>query len=219
MQLVGDRMSNDTSHSEIDSLRRFPHYQPMVLCVLAVIAGIMLDFAFDWNFRFYVSIAVSSLIAWRVFRVDPDQAPSNVESDSEVRRENVASTLLLIGLIGIGGFWHHGRWNWFGANEIGLFAARIAQPCCLEALVISEPRWMAPNEQSGGLDYADETMSSRERFWFANANTRVRTSTVKRFGGFSSATFCSETRVSPAEGGKTPTAIQSETKVPSVFGW
>jgi hypothetical protein len=64
-----------------------------------------------------------------------------------------------------------------------------------------------------------ETMSSRERFWFANDNTRVRTSTVKRFGGFSSATFCSETRVSPEEGGKAPTAIQSQEKVPSVFGW
>ncbi|NJN48900.1 MAG: phycobiliprotein lyase, partial [Alkalinema sp. RL_2_19] len=65
-----------------------------------------------------------------------------------------------------------------------------------------------------------ETMSSRERFWFANDNTRVRTSTVKRFGGFSSATFCSETRVEgPVEGDRAPTAIQSEAKVASVFGW
>jgi hypothetical protein len=65
-----------------------------------------------------------------------------------------------------------------------------------------------------------ETMSSRERFWFANDNTRVRTSTVKRFGGFSSVTFCSETRVEGAiEGSKAPTAIQSEERVPSVFGW
>jgi hypothetical protein len=65
-----------------------------------------------------------------------------------------------------------------------------------------------------------ETMSSRERFWFANDNTRVRTSTVKRFGGFSSATFCSETRVTDASAGRqAPTAIQSEMKVPSVFGW
>jgi CpeS-like protein len=65
-----------------------------------------------------------------------------------------------------------------------------------------------------------ETMSSRERFWFANDHTRVRTSTVKRFGGFSSATFCSETRVeTPIAGSKAPTAIQSEAKIPSVFGW
>ena len=40
-----------------------------------------------------------------------------------------------------------------------------------------------------------ETMSSIERFWFASPNMRLRTSTVKRFGGFSTASFCSETRI------------------------
>ncbi|MBR8836614.1 MAG: phycobiliprotein lyase [Stigonema ocellatum SAG 48.90 = DSM 106950] len=40
-----------------------------------------------------------------------------------------------------------------------------------------------------------ETMSSIERFWFANPNLRLRTSTVKRFGGFSTASFCTEARV------------------------
>ncbi|WP_339375277.1 phycobiliprotein lyase [Stenomitos frigidus] len=40
-----------------------------------------------------------------------------------------------------------------------------------------------------------ETMSSTERFWFANPSLRLRTSTVKRFGGFSTATFCTEFRV------------------------
>jgi CpeS-like protein len=40
-----------------------------------------------------------------------------------------------------------------------------------------------------------ETMSSIERFWFASPNMRMRTSTVKRFGGFSTASFCSETRI------------------------
>lgn len=64
-----------------------------------------------------------------------------------------------------------------------------------------------------------ETMSSRERFWFANDNTRVRTSTVKRFGGFSSATFCSETRVAEPIEKKAPSTIQSDDRVPSVFGW
>jgi CpeS-like protein len=39
-----------------------------------------------------------------------------------------------------------------------------------------------------------ETMSSIERFWFSGSNVRMRTSTVKRFGGFSTATFCTETR-------------------------
>ncbi|MBW4426627.1 MAG: phycobiliprotein lyase [Nostoc desertorum CM1-VF14] len=40
-----------------------------------------------------------------------------------------------------------------------------------------------------------ETMSSIERFWFASPNMRLRTSTVKRFGGFSTASFCTETRI------------------------
>jgi len=44
-----------------------------------------------------------------------------------------------------------------------------------------------------------ETMSSKERFWFAGPNLRMRTSTVKRFGGFSTATFCTETRLEAAD--------------------
>ncbi len=43
-----------------------------------------------------------------------------------------------------------------------------------------------------------ETMSSIERFWFASPSLRMRTSTVKRFGGFSTATFCTEFRISDA---------------------
>jgi CpeS-like protein len=40
-----------------------------------------------------------------------------------------------------------------------------------------------------------ETMSSIERFWFPSPSLRMRTSTVKRFGGFSTATFCTEFRM------------------------
>ena len=40
-----------------------------------------------------------------------------------------------------------------------------------------------------------ETMSIIERFWFVNPNLRLRSSTVKRFGGFNTATFCAESRV------------------------
>jgi hypothetical protein len=40
-----------------------------------------------------------------------------------------------------------------------------------------------------------ETMTIFERFWFASPNLRLRSSTVKRFGGFNTATFCAESRV------------------------
>jgi CpeS-like protein len=43
-----------------------------------------------------------------------------------------------------------------------------------------------------------ETMSSIERFWFVSPSIRMRTSTVKRFVGFSTATFCTEFRIADA---------------------
>ena len=59
-----------------------------------------------------------------------------------------------------------------------------------------------------------ETMSSRERFWFAGENVRFRTSAVKRFGGFSTASFCAEVRVCEAA-----TATGRGTPAGSLFGW
>jgi hypothetical protein len=44
-----------------------------------------------------------------------------------------------------------------------------------------------------------ETMSSIERFWFASQNLRLRSTTVKRFGGFSTASFCTETRMETSQ--------------------
>jgi len=78
-----------------------------------------------------------------------------------------------------------------------------------------------------------ETMSSIERFWFASPSLRMRTSTVKRFGGFSTATFCTEMRVAEdattpqskdetedSTQSTTPTAIAPETtKSISLLGW
>jgi len=40
-----------------------------------------------------------------------------------------------------------------------------------------------------------ETMSSQERFSFINSDLRMRTSAVKRFGGFNTASLCVETRI------------------------
>lgn len=66
-----------------------------------------------------------------------------------------------------------------------------------------------------------ETMSSIERFWFAGPNVRMRTSTVKRFGGFSTSTFCTEVRVEPdADAAKTAAEAQPvTTEFYSALGW
>ncbi len=59
-----------------------------------------------------------------------------------------------------------------------------------------------------------ETMSSIERFWFASPSLRMRTSTVKRFGGFSTATFCTEFRVADADEDASGAGTDSSTLSP-----
>lgn len=67
-----------------------------------------------------------------------------------------------------------------------------------------------------------ETMSIMERFWFASQNLRLRTSTVKRFGGFNSATFCTERRVQEEGDGDTvqqPPIVRATKSIYSLRGW
>ena len=61
-----------------------------------------------------------------------------------------------------------------------------------------------------------ETMSIIERFWFVNPDLRLRSSTVKRFGGFNTATFCAESRIIEAT-----KKIEAETdkKAFAISGW
>lgn len=48
-----------------------------------------------------------------------------------------------------------------------------------------------------------ETMYSEERLWFASPNLRLRTSILKRFGGFSMASLSSEIRMGVTQPAKT----------------
>ncbi len=63
-----------------------------------------------------------------------------------------------------------------------------------------------------------ETMSIIERFWFASPNIRIRTSTVKRFGGFSTATFCVEIRIQDREK-VAEEKLYSDFPLVSISGW
>lgn len=64
-----------------------------------------------------------------------------------------------------------------------------------------------------------ETMDTTERFWFAAPNIRMRTSTVKRFGGFNTATFCVE--VKEDTDNETPFPVETRFLLdsPSITGW
>ena len=120
---------------------RWPSYQPMVLAFVAFGFGIFLDrqMEFAWVFSFATSWAC--LLSWFLFRIAIGQS-------NHVYLNRISSTLLLIGLIFAGSFWHHGRWNWFGAAEIGRFANAVASPACVDATVVSEPRWMVVDAEA-----------------------------------------------------------------------
>lgn len=62
-----------------------------------------------------------------------------------------------------------------------------------------------------------ETMSIIERFWFVNPDLRLRSSTVKRFGGFNTATFCAEFRVK--ETAEAFTTEEDTIKAYAISGW
>ncbi len=56
-------------------------------------------------------------------------------------------------------------------------------------------RYEMDDEDGLILETEYDTMSSVERFWFMTPDLRMRSSIVKRFGGFNTASFCAETRV------------------------
>ncbi len=56
-------------------------------------------------------------------------------------------------------------------------------------------RYLIDDEDGLVLITEYETMSSEERFTFSGPDLRMRTSAVKRFGGFTTASFCVETRI------------------------
>jgi hypothetical protein len=65
------------------------------------------------------------------------------------------------------------------------------------------------------------SMSSYERFWFPAPNVRMRASTVQRFGGFSTATFCTEELIEEASNAEIVEESSPATQhaIASVFGW
>ncbi len=73
-------------------------------------------------------------------------------------------------------------------------------------------RYVMGDDESLTLITEYETMYSEERLWFASPNLRLRTSILKRFGGFSMASFCSEIRMGvtkPADEANTASSAQS----------
>ena len=81
-------------------------------------------------------------------------------------------------------------------------------------------RYCMDSEQVLVLSTEYETMSAIERFWFPAPNLRLRTSTIQRFGGFTTASFCAETRVLQTEEDRSmENTSWNGIELYSCFGW
>jgi competence protein ComEC len=110
-------------------------YQPLVLIVSALAAGIVADrwmplSAAAW----WISSAVL-LVLWAVLRGHA--------------RHGAASWAIVAAVGCCGGAWHHVRWHLYAPDEIGIALAEEPQPVCVEGIALCSPRWVpAPPETS-----------------------------------------------------------------------
>jgi len=129
---------------------RWPSYQPMVLAFIALALGVLLDRKLDLDWRFCFGAAWICLTGWFLVR-------RISRSMDHFNRTRIASVLLLLGLVFAGSFWNHGRWNWYGIGEIGRFAGAVSRPVCVDATVVSEPRWVLVDEHATEDSFEDKT--------------------------------------------------------------
>jgi competence protein ComEC len=115
-----------------DTLKIVPneYYHPLVIVLLAVVAGILADRFSPLPFWTGWSVATVGLLVWCVlFRQG---------------KTTYANFALGIAIVAIAGAWHHACWYLFPANDLGRYARERGQPVCAELIVRSGPRPMPP---------------------------------------------------------------------------
>src|SRR5262245_58440420 len=82
-----------------------PTYHPLVLIVCAMAGGIVVDRLYPLSVTLWMFAAIAAFGVWLTLWM--------------LRRDRVASALLLASMLSAGGAWHHLYWRLFPAGEIG----------------------------------------------------------------------------------------------------
>ncbi len=103
-----------------------PRYQPLVIVLAAVSAGMIGDRFCPLGVWFWMALAGIMLFVWwgLIWR----------------GAGKIASFAILMAMAAAAGGWHHCRWDWYPADDLGNFATANAEPVCLEAVALSAPR-------------------------------------------------------------------------------
>lgn len=103
-----------------------PRYQPLVIVLAAAAAGIAGDRFYPLGVGLWVALAGTLMFVWwRLWRREGNR---------------IASLVLFLAMASVAGAWHHCRWNWYPADDLGNFTPVKAEPVCLEAVALSAPR-------------------------------------------------------------------------------
>ncbi len=103
-------------------------YQPLVLVLAALAAGMVVDRSFPLGAYLWFGVASGFLFLWLV--------------SWRLRQEQLGSMCLLAGVAAAGGSWHHDRWNLYPHDEVGFFVREEIRPLVLEGVAVTSPRWV-----------------------------------------------------------------------------
>lgn len=148
---------------------------PVTVCFAI---GIILDRMLDVHSAALLAVGTIGWIAWlTVCKFRP-------------KRRVAACCLLYLMIASSGALWHHARWNWFSAHEIGVFANSDSDVGAIRGTLESEPVRVAASPAHPTLD----TMRSKDRIRFLLQVNEIRAGNrwVEAYGNARTSVFLSE---------------------------
>ena len=116
--------------ASVSSEPRQARYQPLVIVLAVVCAGIVADRSWPLPLAAWWLAAAAAWAAW--------WAPWRRG------RLRLAATMLLLAAAATAASWRHCRWELFAADDLGHFARQTAQPVCVEVRAVKSPREVPP---------------------------------------------------------------------------
>ena len=103
--------------------------QPAIAMLFCFSVGIGFDRVVGVDWQISIAIVVVSLFCWWL---------------AQSRKLTSLGLLsLAVALVASGAFYHHGRWNWFAANDLAVYCDTNPRPVCLRGTIVSEGRYVA----------------------------------------------------------------------------
>ncbi len=132
-----------------------PRYHPLVIVLVAVVAGIIVDRSWPLPLCAWSTIATGGLGLWLLVAAflrsrqnsASDDEASKIEASAESTRfpvwlpvALVANVALLLAVAATAAAWHHCRWNLYFCDDIGCYAHLASQPIAVNVIALGPPR-------------------------------------------------------------------------------